>query len=205
MRFNRRNRQLSDPFTDLLFNTLLGFTLLFFISIIFMNPIAKLGNVNFKAEYIITVTWPDNQPDDIDVWMQDPNRDIVSYLQSDAGWLHLDRDDQGDLNDTVMINGEEVVHPINQEVVTIRGIVSGEYIINLHYYKSVTGLPVTATVKIEKVNPSLKLVFVDQVTLENLDDEKTVVRFQLDGNGEVMGMNRLAKTLTPYQLDPDFL
>jgi len=27
-----------------------------------------------------------------------------------------------------------VVHPINQEVVTIRGIISGEYIVNLHYY-----------------------------------------------------------------------
>jgi hypothetical protein len=73
-----KNRQLSDPFTDLLFNTLLGFSLLFFISIIFMNPIAKMGNVNFKAEYIITVTWPDDQPDDVDVWVQDPNGTYLS-------------------------------------------------------------------------------------------------------------------------------
>ena len=205
MRAGRHNHQLSDPFTDLLFNTLLGFTLLFFISIIFMNPIAKLGNINYKAEYIITVIWPENQPDDIDLWVQDPYHETVSYLRKEAGWLNLDRADRGDLNDTVMINGEKVVHPINQEVVTIRGIISGEYIVNLHYYQSQSQQPVKANVKIEKVNPVLRLVFIDQVTLDQVDDEKTVLRFELDGNGDIVGMNRLAKTLTPYSLDPDLL
>lgn len=205
MKAGRHRHQLSDPFTDLLFNTLLGFTLLFFISIIFMNPIARLGNITYKAEYIITVIWPENQPDDIDLWVQNPYQETVSYLQKEAGWLHLDRDDRGDLNDTVIINGEKVVHPINQEVVTIRGIISGEYIVNLHYYESHSDQPVRANVKIEKVNPVLRLVFIDQVTLERVDDEKTVLRFELDGNGEFVGMNRLEKTLTPYQLDPDQL
>ncbi len=196
-----RNRQLSDPFTDLLFNTLLGFSLLFFISIMFMNPIAKLGNVNFKAEYIITVTWPDKQPDDVDVWVEDPNGNLLSYRDSNVGWLHLDRDDQGDLNDTVMINGVETVYPINQEVVTIRGIVSGEYIVNLQYYKSSTGRPVPVTVKIEKVNPSLKVVYIDQVVLEREDDEITVLRFTLDANGEVTDINHLPKKFTNYGLE----
>ncbi len=196
-----KQRHLSDPFTDLLFNTLLGFSLLFFISIIFMNPIAKLGNVNFKAEYIITVTWPDNQPDDIDIWVQDPNQNLLSYRDSDVGWLHLDRDDQGDLNDKIMIDGVETVYPINQEVVTIRGIVSGQYIVNLQYYKSTTGKPVTATVKIEKVNPSLKAVFVDKVTLLNEDDEVTVLRFDLDARGEVSAINHLQKKFTNFGLE----
>ncbi len=202
MRSGRRNHALSDPFTDLLFNTLLGFTLLFFISIMFMNPIAKLGNINYKAEYIITVSWPDNQPDDIDLWVQDPYQETVSYLRKEAGWLHLDRDDRGDLNDTVMINGRRMVHPINQEVVTIRGIISGEYIVNLHYYESHSDLPVRANVKIEKVNPTLRLVYIDQLTLNKVDDEKTVLRFELDANGEIVAMNQLPIVLTPYQLDP---
>ena len=196
-----RNRQLSDPFTDLLFNTLLGFSLLFFISIMFMNPIAKLGNVNFKAEYIITVTWPDNQPDDIDIWVEDPNGNLLSYRDSNVGWLHLDRDDQGDLNDTVVINGVETVYPINQEVVTIRGIVSGEYVVNLQYYKSSSGRPVPVTVKIEKVNPSLKVVYIDKVVLENEDDELTVLRFTLDASGEVSDISHLPKKFTNYGLE----
>jgi hypothetical protein len=205
VRKTRHNHQLSDPFTDLLFNTLLGFTLLFFIAIIFMNPIAKLGNVNFKAEYIITVSWPEDQPDDIDLWVQDPYQESVSYLRQEAGWLNLDRDDRGDLNDTVMINGKKVVHPINQEVVTIRGIISGEYIVNLHYYQTTSNKPVRTVVKIEKVNPVLRLVFIDQLVLNKLDDEKTVLRFELDANGEIVSMNQLPKVLTPYQLDPEQL
>ena len=202
MRIGRHSHQLSDPFTDLLFNTLLGFTLLFFISIIFMNPIAKLGNINYKAEYIITVIWPEDQPDDIDLWVQSPAQDTVSYMQKEAGWLHLDRDDRGDLNDTVMINGQKLVHPINQEVVTIRGIISGEYIVNLYYYESQSNKPVTASVKIEKVNPVLRLVFIDQVTLDRVDEEKTVLRFELDGKGNIVSMNRIEKVLTPYGFEP---
>lgn len=205
MKAGRHNHQLSDPFTDLLFNTLLGFTMLFFIAILFMNPIAKLGNINYKAEYIITVIWPENQPDDLDLWVQDPYQETVSYLRKEAGWLHLDRDDRGDLNDTVTINGEKVVHPINQEVVTIRGIISGEYIVNLHYYESQSKQPVKANVKIEKVNPVLRLVFIDQLTLERVDGEKTVLRFELDGNGDIVAMNKLSKILTPYRLDPEQL
>jgi len=199
VRIGRHSHQLSDPFTDLLFNTLLGFVLLFFISIMFMNPIAKLGNINYKAEYIITVIWPEDQPDDIDLWVQSPSQEIVSYQKKEAGWLHLDRDDRGDLNDTVMINGKKLVHPINQEVVTIRGIVSGEYIVNLHYYESHSKRPVTASVKIEKVNPVLRLVFIDQVTLDRVDDEKTVLRFELDANGNMVSTDRIEKTLTPYR------
>ena len=32
-----------------------------------------------------------------------------------------------------------------------------------------------------------------------------MLRFELDGNGEFVGMNRLEKTLTPYRLDPERL
>ncbi len=196
-----KDKKLSDPFTDLLFNTLLGFSLLFFISILFMNPVAQLGNVNYKAEYIITVTWPDDQPDDIDIWMSDPSQNILSYRNRDAGWLQLDRDDQGDLNDTIEINGVTTVYPINQEVVSIRGIVSGEYILNLQFYKNITKKPVTATVKIEKVNPSLKVVYVDKVTLHKEDDEITVLRFTLDTAGDIVDINHLDKKFTNYSLE----
>ena len=43
-----------DPFTDLLFNALLGFTLLFMIAITSINPPAKLGDIPAKAEIIVT-------------------------------------------------------------------------------------------------------------------------------------------------------
>jgi len=192
----------TDPFIDLLFNALLGFTFLFLVSVMFMNPEARKGRVNLKAEYIISVTWADQLADDIDLWVQDPIGETVSYLRKDAGWLHLDRDDRGEVNDTVIIDGREVVYPINQEVVTIRGIIPGEYIVNLYYYKAAQARPVEALIKVEKVNPTLQTVYVRKVQMAQQDDEQTVVRFTLDGIGKIGEINELPKRLTPYAMEP---
>jgi hypothetical protein len=191
----------TDPFIDLLFNALLGFTFLFLISVMFMNPEARKGRVDLKAEYIISATWPDHLADDIDLWVQDPIGETVSYLRKDAAWLHLDRDDRGEINDTITVNGEELIYPINQEIVTVRGIIPGEYTVNLYYYKAAQAEPVQALVKVEKVNPTLQTVYVRRVTLAAQDEEQTVVRFTLDQGGEVQDINLLQKTLTPYALD----
>jgi hypothetical protein len=198
MKYRRPNN--FDPFTDLLFNILLGFTFLFFITILFINPISKLGNVNLKAEYIITVDWQDNLPDDVDIWVQDPNGEIVSYLKKDAGWLHLDRDDQGIINDVVVINNKEVIYPINREVVTLRGIIPGEYIVNLYLYEHKSKEPVEAKIIIEKVNPSLKLVYFNSTVLETKDTELTIARFNLDAKGDFTIGSLQKEILTPYEL-----
>ncbi len=196
-----RQRFFTDPFTDLLFNALLGFTLLFMMSIMLLNPIAKRGNVHLKAEMIVTLTWPENRPDDLDLWVEDPNGEVVSYLRRDAGWLHLDRDDRGDLNDTIEVAGRTIVHPINQEVVTVRGHIAGEYVVNVYYYESVTGTAVDATVQVDKVNPELTTVFFGRIALAAETEEHTAVRFTLSPEGEVMRLSQVPKRLTPYALD----
>ena len=201
-RSQHQRRYATDPFIDLLFNALLGFTFLFLASVMFMNPESHKGRVDMKAEYIISVTWPDHLAEDVDLWVRDPYGEIVSYLNKDAGWLHLDRDDRGEVNDTIRINGEEVVYPINQEVVTIRGIIPGEYIVNLYYYRQEVPRPFEALVKVEKVNPSLQTLFVQKLPLSRQNEERTVLRFSLQADGELYGINRLPKVLTPYALDP---
>ncbi len=198
----RRRGYYTDPFTDLLFNALLGFTMLFMVTIMFVNPLAKLGSANLKAEYIITLTWPKDVADDIDVWVEDPHGEVVSYLQKDAGWLHLDRDDRGEINDTIMVNGEEVLHQINQEVVTLRGIISGEYVVNAYYYTQHSQQPLEVSLTVDKVNPTLKTVFVGKAIFDKQDMEHTFVRFKLDGKGEVLNINQIPKLLTPYMLEP---
>jgi hypothetical protein len=191
----RKRRSVTDPFTDLLFNALLGVTFLFIVAILFMNPVPKTGIINPKAEYIITVGWKDGNPDDIDVWVQGPRGDLVWFRSPEAGLLHLDRDDRGLLNDTLEINGEIIVNPLNQEVVTIRGVIPGEFVVNLHYYATETTEPVVVTVKVEKINPSLEIVYYGSVTLERVGDEQTAVRFRIAPDGTVAGINYLPKKL----------
>lgn len=184
-----------DPFSDLLFNTLLAFVMLFAIALIAMNPKAKTGVIDAKAEFIITVTWPDLNPNDVDTWVQDPGQNLVWFRQREAGMMHLDRDDRGLANDTLVVNGQQLVNPLNQEVVTIRGFAPGEYTVNAFYYESKNQEPVEVTVSVVKVNPRAEVVFYGSVALQRKGDEATAVRFTVGGDGRVTGVNTLAKSL----------
>lgn len=185
----------SDPFTDLLFNTLIGFILLFFVAIIFLNPAKKTASVELDAQYLITVNWPDNNPDDIDSWIEDPKGNVAWFKNRTAGLIHLDRDDRGMLNDFMMLDGEKIENPANQEVAAIRGLVPGEYTVNLHYYDTVSHQPVAVSVRVARVNPVYKIVFAGTIDLPAKGAERTAVRFTLDANGSVVDINRLEKKL----------
>jgi len=197
MRRHRLAREAEvDPFYDMLFNMLIAFVFCFIVALLAMNPRAlKAGDVPAKAEFIVTVSWPDYDPNDIDTWVQDPAGNLVWFRAREAGLMHLDRDDRGLTNDVIVVNGKQVVNPLNQEVVTIRGIAPGEFTVNAHYYESKDGLPVEVTVSVIKVNPRAEVVFYGNVTLARKGDEATAVRFTVLPDGAVTNVNTLPKTL----------
>ena len=185
-----------DPFYDMLFNLLIGFVFCFIVALLAMNPRAtKAGDVPSKAEYLINVAWPDNSPDDIDTWVQDPGGNLVWFRQREAGLMYLDRDDRGEGNASTIINGQKIQSPFRQEVVTIRGLVPGEFVVNAQYYQSHDGQPVPVTVSVIKVNPRADVVFYGTVTLARQGDEATAVRFTLQPDGSVVNVNTLPKSL----------
>ena len=192
-----RSRRLagSDPFTDLLFNILLGFILLFFISIIFLNPNDDSGKIDIEAEYVITVTWEDYSADDIDAWVEDPKGEVAFYKKRETEILHLDRDDRGMLNDKLVIEGKEVENPLNQEVLSLRGQMPGEYTVNLHYYDTESFESVPVAVKIARVNPVYEVAYYGTTTLEDKGSEETAVRFTILPDGSIDNINRLPKRL----------
>jgi len=190
-----------DPITAVLFKMIQALTFFFILAVIFMNPISKKGIIDPKAEYIITVTWPDNNPDDIDTWVEEPDGNLVWFQTKEAGLIHLDRDDRGNVNDVLTINGQTIQNPLNQEVVTIRGTVVGEYVINVFYYASEDNKPVDVKVRVDKVNPQLEVVYYDTLTMEKVGDEKTAVRFTIDANGSLVNVNSVEKKLTSRIFD----
>lgn len=177
------------PFTDILFNALLGFAVMLFIAFALIRPEAKTGIIDTKAEMIVTVTWPDNNEDDIDTYVQEPSGNVVWYHSMQKGLLTLDRDDRGAYLDEVTVNGETIRFPLNQESVTLRGIVPGEYIINVYHYLNPSEAPVPVSIKVEKINPSLSVVYYDTLVLKQKGDEQTAVRFTLDSTGAVSDIN----------------
>lgn len=193
--FKQSSRLDIDPFTDILFNVLLTFTFLFLVVLLLLNPPAKSGIIDPKAEFLVTVTWADGNPNDIDVWAEGPRGERVSYRRPEAGLIHLDRDDRGISNDSQIINGQTIINPLNQEVLTIRGRSPGEYIVNVHYFKSEDNAEVPVTVYVAEVNPNLNVLHYTSTLLSRPGQEKTAVRFTIDADGKVSNINQLQKKL----------
>lgn len=194
-RGSNRYRQPFDPITAVLFKIIQAITYRFVLSVLFMTPEAKKGIVDPKAEYLITVTWPDDDPNDIDTYVEDPSGQLVYFQNKEAGLIHLDRDDRGTLDDTLEINGKTIVNPLNQEVTTIRGVIPGEYGVNVHYYETANGKPVTVTVRVDKIDPRLQVLYYDTLTLAHKDDEKTAPRFTILADGSLGEADHRQKSL----------
>jgi hypothetical protein len=184
-----------DPFSVMLFKALQVVAFLFFLALLAMNPEAKQGKIDTKAEFIVTMTWPDNHPDDIDLYVEDPLGDIVWYHTREAGFMLLDRDDRGGLNNSLTVAGRRILSPIREETVSIRGIVAGEYTVNIQYYLKTQPLPVPVSVKVEKINPTVEVIHYDTIILEHAGQERTAVRFRVAQDGGITDVNHVEKSL----------
>lgn len=181
---------------DLLFNTLVGFVVLFTIAFLLVNPDARKADIETKAEYVITLTWPQTFTSDVDLWVEDPLGNIVFFRAKDLGLMHLDRDDLGNINDSVVVNGQTITHEYNQELLSIRGFIRGEWVINVQMYRNRDNNgPVPIRVRIDKLNPNFITVFNKQVILQNDKEEVTLTRFVMSSNGEILEWWDEPKTL----------
>lgn len=191
-----------DPFSVVLFKALQVVAFLFFIALVIVAPRADNGKVDSKAEFLISMDWPDNHPDDMDIFVQDPLGNVVWYRRREAGFMLLDRDDRGGLNDFVMVNGSKVPTATRQELVSIRGFVAGEYTINVYHFTALTGRAVPVTVTLQKLNP--KVTIVGKETLEVVDGgtEKTALRFTMDDKGTVTKVERTPKSILQTFYNP---
>ena len=189
------NGEGQDAFTDLLFNSLLGFAFMFAIAFMLISDPSDGGKIDSKAEILISVRWPDQHPDDVDAIVESPQGGLVWYHNRDTGLMHLDRDDRGIFADKMNVNGATISNPINQETITIRALQSGEYVVNLLHYQANYDKPLTVDVKVEKLNPEVELVYYGSHELKGVGDEQTAVRFSIDSKNNISDVNQIQKRL----------
>ena len=182
------NGEGQDAFTDLLFNSLLGFAFMFAIAFMLISDPSEGGKID-------SVRWPDTHPDDVDAIVESPQGGLVWYHNRDTGLMHLDRDDRGIFADKMNVDGAMISNPINQETVTIRALQSGEYVVNLLHYQANYDEPLTVNVKVEKLNPEVELIYYGSHELEGVGDEKTAVRFSVDAKKNISNVNQIQKRL----------
>lgn len=180
-------------FVDLLFNLLLAFVCLFILSFLLINPQNDSGKIDPNAEFMIVLDWDDSSRDDIDLWVQDPEENVVSFAQREDGLMHLDRDARGTRQRMVEPSGGQIGLDNNQEIVSIRGFLSGEYVVNVHGY-SVYDAPVEVSVQVIKLNP-YGLVCERKVQILRNGQEDTICRFELDSSGRVISTSELPRRI----------
>ena len=209
--FDKNRYKSTIGFTDMLFNVLVGFAFLFIVAFLLINTESKKEDFERKAEFVIVMEWDHDQPDDIDLYVQDPTENKVHFRLPIINFMYLDKDDLGFANDVVTnVDGTVQKVNINREVVTIRGIIPGEYIVNAHYYSSrewsnLQGVgsdggvqeiqtqrtkdkdkPLTVKIELHRVDP-YKIMWVGEKTYSSKGQEETFVRFTIDKVGEQIG------------------
>lgn len=148
-----------------------------------------------NAIFQVLMEWSNESASDIDLWGEDPQNNIVGFKRREGGdtcLMSLARDDIGTAGD-FLANGVNIKK--NNEVISIRGIVEGEYIFNAHFYaKKDEKEAFRVNAKLVRVKP-YELIVEKEIVFFDEGDEQTFFRFSLNKDGEVSGVNNLAKII----------
>ena len=200
------NHQGNSAMVDVVFCIAISFIILFAIEHMMINPLSKENTKEAKEIFLISVTWPEGKPHDIDTYLMDPTRRSVFFNAKEVGMMHLERDDRGHVGDNLILpDGQKVEYESNIETVSIRGIIPGEYICNVHMYSlnynyedyldengEEMVVDQTCKVKIQLIRiDGMSVEIENEVELLRIGQEKTAFRFTLNSQGKITDKNTL--------------
>jgi len=157
-----------------------------------LHPPVEAKEAPPPGNVVIEINWPSQIDADVDLWVEAPGDRPVGYSNKGGRVFNLLRDDLGQFRDLT---------DVNYEVAYSRGVVEGEYTINLHLYRNksaVLPVPVTMVASVKRSNSAnLKRLTSAKVELGYTGEEITVIRFALNQGGEIVpgSMHQLFKPL----------
>jgi len=162
-----------------------------FVAFIFSEPKKpeSKANVIDPSQVLAELVWTDNSNDDVDLWIENPNGEIVYFGTREIGGMTLDTDNLG-INNAVFDpkTNELVQFTARREVASVRKAIAGTYTVNVMLYEDRTGLPEKVKVHVMKLNP-FKNIIDKEVTLNFKGEEATIVTFELDSEGNIVSQN----------------
>jgi len=151
------------------------------------NKNSRTEGIEFDAFVMVIASWPGELKDDIDLYIRDPNGNVVFFRNKNNKIMHLDRDDMG-RGIAGIENNEGLFN--NREVITIRQKLVGEFIVNAHVYSKRSSSITPVAIKIIKLRP-YQVIFNSIVTLNSPNQEKTACRFTVNDAGKIEDINQL--------------
>jgi hypothetical protein len=184
---------------DVCINLVLVFAVLLKLSLLAINvESAESAQKRLKSNalFLIKVVWPGESDDDVDTYVSDPLSHLVFFKRLQDGLMNLDRDDTGSSSNMISLpDGRVVKSAYNEEQVEIRGIIEGEYIVNVHMYRKATPTPTKVIVTLYKVAEGEDVQIHERVLTLAEQQERTAFRFTLTKSGEVADLNELPISL----------
>ena len=171
-------------FRDTIMLALAGFVSVVVLLLPHINPKAKeIVQAGDKppGNVIVEVQWPDGMDADVDLWVLAPGDRPVGYSNKAGKYFNLLRDDLGKPMD---------VTDLNYEVAYTRGTPGGDYVVNVHLYRSLaTSLPINVQVVASlraNANGESQPLVTTTVPLSKVGQEVTAIRFRLDAEGRLV-------------------
>ena len=186
------NEPSDTVFRDVILLALSGFVAVVLILLPHLHPPVEAKEAAPPGNVVIEINWPSEIDADVDLWIEAPGDQPVGYSNKGGKVFNLLRDDLGKFRDLT---------DVNYEVAYSRGVVEGEYVINLHLYRNKSAIlpvPVTVVASVKRSNgANLKRLTSAKVELAYTGEEITVVRFKLTESGEIVpgSMHQLFKPL----------
>ncbi|MBV8416574.1 MAG: hypothetical protein JO251_15305 [Verrucomicrobia bacterium] len=184
---------------DVCINLVLVFAVLLKLSLLAINVESAESaqkRVKSNALFLIKVVWPGESDDDVDTYVSDPLAHLVFFKRLQDGLMNLDRDDTGSSSNMITLpDGRLVKSAYNEEQVEIRGLIEGEYIVNVHMYRKASSTPTKVIVTLYKVAEGEDVQIHERVLTLAEQQEKTAFRFTLTKSGEVADINELPTSL----------
>ncbi len=180
-------------FRDVILLALVGFVAMVILLLPHITEAKKeTDETSVPGNVVVEAHWPSNLPVDVDLWVQAPGEYPVGFWNQGGPTFNLLRDDLGAEGDAT----EE-----NYEITYSRGIVAGEYIVNVHMYgplKAGTTVPVSIVVGVKKrFDTDLQQILRTVIRLDRRNQEETAFRFQLTRDGDLVAgsVNTLRRSL----------
>ena len=183
------------PFIDVLFCCLLMLVAILFL---LKTEEEKTKSRPPNVIYQVILTWDGESNDDLDIYVQSASGHTVAFNNREGGQgslISLDHDALGKSRNNSLGNGQDgTVVSYNEEIVSFRGITSGENIVTVHVYSKRDEQPIKASIKLIKIKP-FKEIVVKEKFFEATGQEKTAFRFKTDAEGNILDINELPAKL----------
>lgn len=179
-------------FRDVILLALSGFVAVVLLLLPHLNPPLEAKESPPPGNVVVELHWPAEIDADVDLWVEAPGDRAVGYSNKGGRLFNLLRDDLGRFLD---------ITKINYEVAYSRGVIPGEYVVNVHLYRQgpeMRPVPITIVASVKKNQTDrLRRIATTKLDLTFGGEEKTAFRFSMDRDGRLVtgSINSLFKPL----------